>query len=101
MPQLQDLDRDLNHLIDKYIKTPNIKEKNVFYNSIDIWMAPSSLEGLHIPPAEAMMTGCPVVSTKAKMAGVRDYIVDGESGILSKNDITEFLTNVEYLYNNV
>jgi glycosyltransferase involved in cell wall biosynthesis len=90
-----------DNLIDKYIKRPNMKEKNLFYNSIDIWMAPSYLEGLHIPPAEAMMTGCPVVSTKAEMSGVRDYIVDGESGILSKNDMIEFLKNVEYLYNNV
>ena len=88
-----------DHLVDKYIRMPNAKEKNKFYNSVDIWMAPSYLEGLHIPPAEAMMTGCPVVSTKAEMSGVRDYIVDGESGILSKNNLSSFVSDVEHLYN--
>ncbi len=88
-----------DHLVDKYIRTPKPKEKNEFYNSIDIWMSPSYLEGLHLPPAEAMMTGCPVVSTKAEMSGVRDYIINGESGILSKDDLNSFSSDVEHLYN--
>jgi len=88
-----------NHIVDNYVKRPNAKEKNKFYNSIDIWMAPSSLEGLHLPPAEAMMTGCPVVSTLAEMSGVRDYIVSGHSGMLSKNNPSSFLNDVEHLYN--
>lgn len=88
-----------DHLVDKYVKSPSPEEKNEFYNSIDIWMSPSSLEGLHIPPAEAMMTECPVVSTKAEMSGVRDYIVDGESGILSKDTLRDFTSDVDHLYN--
>ena len=43
--------------IDYYIRNPEIEEKNNIYNVINIWMSPSELEGLHIPPAEAMMTG--------------------------------------------
>ncbi len=88
-----------DHLVDKYLKMPNLKEKNEFYNSIDIWMAPSYLEGLHLPPAEAMMTGCPVVSTNAEMSGVRDYIMDGESGILTNANLSSFVNDVEHLYN--
>jgi len=86
-------------LVDKYVRMPDPKQKNKFYNSIDIWMAPTYLEGLHIPPAEAMMTGCPVVATQAEMSGVRDYIVDGESGILSKDNLSSFSSDVEHLYN--
>jgi glycosyltransferase involved in cell wall biosynthesis len=86
-------------LVDKYLRQPTMKQKNDFYNGVDIWMAPTSLEGLHIPPAEAMMTGCAVVGTKSEMSGIRDYVIDGVSGILSDDNLTIFGSDVEHLYN--
>lgn len=86
-----------DHLVDKYVRSPSPEEKNEFYNSIDIWMAPSYLEGLHIPPAEAMMTECPVVGTDAKLSGIEDYVINGKTGLLSNNNLSDFISVVELL----
>lgn len=85
-------------LIDNYVRSPSIKEKNDFYNNVDIWMAPTMSEGLHLPPAEAMLSECAVVGTEAELSGVQDYIVPDETGLLSKNDIRSFIADVEHLY---
>ena len=85
-------------LVDKYVRSPSPDEKNRFYNSIDIWMAPTMSEGLHLPPAEAMMTECAVVGTEAELSGVQDYIISDVTGLLSKNDIRSFIADVEHLY---
>jgi glycosyltransferase involved in cell wall biosynthesis len=87
-------------VVDKYLKNPTISEKNDFYNHIDIWLAPSMLEGLHMPPAEAMITECPVVGTDAEMSGTIDYLIDGETGIVTKNDPVSFVKGVKSLVEN-
>ncbi len=89
-----------NKIIDKYISQPNIIKKNKFFNNIDIFLSPSSLEGLHIVPQEAMMTGCSVVGTDADMSGTEDYLIDNYNGIISKDDFKSFSTNVEKLIKN-
>ena len=83
--------------IDHFIKNPNIDQKNEIYNNCDIWLAPTMLEGLHMPPAEAMMTECSVVGTNAEMAGTEDYLIDGKSGVVTNNDIVSFIAGVESL----
>ena len=88
----------MRQIVDKYVQSPNIEEKNAFYNNVDIWMAPTMSEGLHLPPAEAMMTGCPVVATQAELSGVQDYVIDGVTGILSKDNLQAFMQDVEHLY---
>jgi glycosyltransferase involved in cell wall biosynthesis len=85
-------------LHDKYLRSPTIKQKNNFYNNVDIWMAPTMSEGLHLPPAEAMMTECPVVATKAELSGVQDYIINDETGLLANDDLRSFIRDVEHLY---
>ena len=77
-----------------------MKEKNEFYNNVDIWMAPTMSEGLHLPPAEAALTECPVVGTKTELAGIQDYIIPNVSGLLSKNDLRSFMRDVERMYIN-
>lgn len=86
-------------IVDKYVRSPTMKQKNAFYNSVDIWMAPTMSEGLHLPPAEALMTECAVVATKAELAGVEDYIIPDETGLLAENDLRSFLREVDHLYN--
>ena len=88
------------HLFDKYVRSPSIGEKNDFYNNIDIWMAPTMSEGLHLPPAEAMMTECPVVATNAELSGTQDYVIHGSTGLVSKNNLTDFINCVEVLIKN-
>jgi len=86
-----------NPIIDKYIKQPNPEQKNEFFNGIDIWLTPSSLEGLHIVPQEAMLTGCAVIGTDAPLAGIEDYIINNETGLITKNRFTPFCKKVNKL----
>jgi glycosyltransferase involved in cell wall biosynthesis len=84
-------------VVDKCIRNPKPKEKNELYNRVDIWLSPSMLEGLHMPPAEAMITECPVVGTNAEMSGTIDYLINNQTGIVTNNDISSFIKGVEKL----
>lgn len=83
--------------VDRYFQLPDIKTKNMFYNRVTIWLAPSSLEGLHIVPQEVMLTECPVVTTEAPLSGTQDYIQDMRTGLVSMNDLEHFTTKIESL----
>ena len=85
------------NIVDKYYRRPSIEKKNEFYNSINLWLSPSCLEGLHIPPAEAMMTNCPVVGVDTELSGTKDYLFDGVNGLIAKNNFKSFYTFVESL----
>lgn len=85
---------------DKYYRQPKPDKKNEFYNGVDLWLSPSKQEGLHMPPAEAMMTGCPVVGTDAPLSGTKDYLINEYSGLVSKDDYHDFRYCVEKLYKN-
>jgi len=85
---------------DRYYRLPNMKQKNEFYNGVDVWLSPSKQEGLHMPPAEAMMTKCPVVGNNTILSGTKDYLVHEKSGLVAKNDYKDFRDCVERLYNN-
>jgi len=78
-----------------FMYNPTSRDKNFFYNKVDIWLATSELEGLHLAPAEAMMTECCVVGTNAEMAGTQDYLIDKETGLVSNNDFISFYKCVE------
>ncbi len=84
-------------IITKYFKQPTIEEKNKFYNNIHIWLATSCLESLHIPPQEAMLTECAVVGTKAPLSGTQDYLINKETGLISENNLKDFIKRVEEL----
>lgn len=80
-----------------FMRNPTIKDKNFLYNNVDIWLSPSELEGLHIPPAEAMLTECAVVGNNSEMSGTEDYLIDHETGLVSENNIKSFISCVEIL----
>lgn len=84
-------------LVNHYVRSPYKKQKNEFYNMVDIWMAPTMLEGLHLPPAEAMLTECTIISTNAELSGTQDYITNGITGLVSDNNIDSFISNVKWL----
>lgn len=89
-----------NIIIDKYLKQPSIKEKNEFYNEIDIWLATSELESLHIVPQEALLSGCCVIGNNSEMNGTKDYLIDKETGLLCSNNKNDFVKKIELLINN-
>lgn len=82
-----------------YLKNPPIKTKNYFYNTIDIWLATSELEGLHIAPQEAMLTECCVVGNNSEMSGTEDYL-NNLTGLVSENNFKSFVYTVEYAIQN-
>lgn len=86
-----------NPVIDKYLYQPNKIKKASFYNGITIWLAPSELEGLHIPPQEAMLAECVVITTDAPLGGTLDYVMHEKNGLVAKNDIFSFVAQTEKL----
>lgn len=51
------------------------------YNSSDIFVVPSWVEGSQLPPMEAMACGCAVVATN--VGGILDYAIPGETCLVS------------------
>lgn len=84
-------------IINKYLQQPNKIKKASFYNGVTIWLAPSELEGLHIPPQEAMLAECVVVTTNAPLAGTSDYIEHEKTGLVAENNIFSFVAQIERL----
>ncbi|MHA1874003.1 MAG: glycosyltransferase family 4 protein [Candidatus Heimdallarchaeaceae archaeon] len=85
-------------LVDNYFHRPTMDAKQYMYNNIDVWLSPAIQEGLHMPPAEAMMTGCPVVGVDAELSGTHDYLIDGVTGIVTENKLDSFINAVEKIY---
>lgn len=83
--------------IDKYILKPPPETKNFFFNKIDIWLAPTQSEGLHMPAAEAMLTGCPVVGTESPLSGMEDYLQHNKTGLVARNNIESFIQETQVL----
>lgn len=58
----------------------------------DVFVIPSSQEGLCVSGLEAMACGCPVVSTKC--GGPTDYVKEDENGYLVDFNVSEFADRV-------
>ena len=87
-------------MIDRYVQQPTMEQKNDFYNYVNIWMAPTMSEGLHLPPAEAGLTGCPSVATSAPLSGTQDYVIHGKSGFVTDNNLKAFIDGVDIMLHN-
>ena len=59
----------------RYMKNPTKDEIRGAYQSSKLYLCASDGEGWHLPPAEAMSSGCAVVSTD--IGGVRAYAENG------------------------
>ena len=82
---------------DFYIKDPTMEDKNKFFNTVDIWLSPSCLDGLHLAPAEAMLTECCACGNNSDQSGTEDYLINNETGIVSENNIEDFIKCAEKL----
>jgi glycosyltransferase involved in cell wall biosynthesis len=58
-----------------------------FYNALDVFLVTARVEGGPVPPLEAMSCGTPVVTTP--VGTMRDFIQDGENGLLVPFDDAE------------
>jgi glycosyltransferase involved in cell wall biosynthesis len=64
-----------------YVERPSRLELSELYNKSAIFLHPSWSEGWPLPPAEAMLSGCALVS--AANRGVQEYAVDGQTALLA------------------
>lgn len=87
-------------MIDRYLCQPTMEEKNDFYNYVDLWLAPTMSEGLHLPPAEVGLTGCPTVGTNVPLSGLQDYLIHQKTGYVTKNDLKSFIDGVDIMLHN-
>lgn len=80
-PALQQLARRLG-IADKVTWTGWLRPDELpqFLRELDVFVIPSSHEGLNLAGVEAMACAVPVVSTRC--GGPEDYVVDGETGVL-------------------
>lgn len=78
----------------KHVKNPSKSEIRDAYQSSKIYLCASDAEGWHLPPAEAMSSGCAVVSTD--IGGVRAY-ADGTALFSAVGDAVALQLNVERL----
>ena len=58
-----------------------------FYQKLDIFVIPSTQEGLNIAGLQAMATAVPIVSTRC--GGPEDYVIEGKTGALISADSDE------------
>jgi len=93
----QEIPVDLKDRIEHHFRPT--KELLGLYNESSIFVLPSLVEGMGLPPLEAMACGCAVVVTDC--GGTREYIVDGVNGLVCPIKDAECLFNkVLYLLNN-
>jgi len=71
-------------------------QKNVFLNSLDIFVFPSLMEGFGLPPLEAMACGVPVVASDA--SSIPEVVGDG--GLLSKPTEDAMVKSITRLLDN-
>lgn len=79
---------------DEYLERPAPERLSQMYNEIDFWIAPTKMEGLHIPPQEAMLCGCVVIGAVGELNGMNDYLQHGATGYLVNHpdDAAKILT---------
>jgi len=88
----KDIDNELPAY--SYIQQPSQIRLREIYNKIHVWLAPTQSEGLHICPLEAALCGCLVVGTNAPLAGMRDWLTDGETGYVAHNGYSYFYSKI-------
>jgi len=77
---------------------PSQAELRHIYNSCDIWLVPSHMEGAGLPGQEAMACGCALVTTD--VGAVRDYSIPGETALVSSpGDVAALAANLLHLLN--
>jgi glycosyltransferase involved in cell wall biosynthesis len=83
----------------KYYYLPTRETLRKIYNESAIFVLPSIVEGIPLPPLEAMYCGSAVVVTDN--GGVNEYIEDGYNGLMCQvRDSNCLFEKIMYLINN-
>jgi len=77
----------------RHYKDPPQEKLKELYSSCDIWLCTNSIEGLGMPPLEAMACGCCLVTTDTK--GNNFYAIHNKTALVSKpGDIQDLIKNL-------
>jgi glycosyltransferase involved in cell wall biosynthesis len=81
-------------LSDRVTWTGWLKEIDLpkFYQKLDVFVIPSTQEGLNIAGLQAMASGIPIVSTRC--GGPEDYVINEKTGTLVSFDAEEMATAI-------
>lgn len=83
----------------EYYYRPFGEKLRRIYNSCDIFLCPSRREGFTLPPAEAMVCKCALITTD--IGGTRDYTIHGKTALVSPPKNPEAMAeNLERLLGN-
>lgn len=80
--------KDVPHYAE-FHESPSNDRLRTIYNSCDIFLFPSHCEGFGMPPMEAMVCKCAVVTSN--VGAVSDYAIPGETALVSPPSIPELL----------
>lgn len=79
---LSNLEANLNkEVISNVLVQPSETEKKDWYQSCDIWLATTNLDGLHLPPMEAGLCGASIITLTTVSSGVGDHAIHGDTAL--------------------
>ena len=78
--------KKLDNINVEVIVQPELCDKIRAMRECDVWLSTTINEGLHIPPLEAGLCGCLLVSRDEYRSGVSDYCIHNETSLNYKNN---------------
>lgn len=75
--------RDLR--INKIFANPSEEKKRSLYQSCDVWLATTHLDGLHLPPMEAGLCGATLIANGMISSGMSDHAIHRETAMVYNN----------------
>ena len=82
--------------VDNFLGSCERTDLPKFYQSIDLFVLPSTQEGLAIVGLEAMACGKPVISTRC--GGPEEYIKDYGNGVLVDSNASDMAAAIQDVY---
>jgi len=67
---------NLSDINTEVLLRPSLNKKIEMYTNCDVWVSTSINDGFHIPPAEAIICGTPIVVNGVKSSGTSDYAIN-------------------------
>lgn len=75
----------------------NQQEMKDYYNSCNIWLSATTLEGYHQAAAEACLCGCLLIALNSPHNGMSDYATNSTAMLFSnKEEGVEYIKNPDY-----
>lgn len=87
-------------MLNRDIKHPSSEQLKYWYNEVKIWISTSVLEGLHNPPMEAGLCGCPLLTNDHPRNGTNDYACHESSRYFMDNALEDIGEDLQYLLDN-